>query len=450
MPRRNRIPTICIVGRPNVGKSSLFNCIVGSRHAVVLGDSGTTRDRLEKTVSIDGKKIKVVDTGGYLIKDKDDLSPEIKGQIENAMLEASILLFVTDVSVGISAADKEVAIMLRKFNKPVILVVNKVDNNRKKESVMDFFQLGYGQPVMVSCIHNKGISSLKNKLIEEIEKYFGNILPETEESSYIKVAIVGRPNVGKSSFVNSLMQRDRVIVSDIPGTTRDSIDTYLKFEGDDYLLIDTAGIRHKRKVKNPVDVYSIMRSKESIERADVVVLLLDTAEGVTKDDISILNFAAEAGKACLVLVNKWDLSKEIKEVSREDYEKHLLYAANLLEDFPLHFVSALTGEKVAKTLVKIRELNDRLDIQVSTPFLNKIFEKHDPCVIPIPRRKKRPNFLYITQSGRRPLKFSYFVNDPSLVLPVHISFIKNQLRDNLPLKGIPFKVLFKRSRKGRK
>ena len=250
MQKHNSIPVICIVGRPNVGKSSLFNCLVGYRRAVVLGESGTTRDRLEEKMYINDKQIKLVDTGGYLIKDKDQLSPNIKAQINSAMLEASLLLFVTDVTSSITSADKEVALMLRKFNKPVIVVTNKVDNNKLKENVLEFFQLGYGQPLSVSCAHTKGIGSLKQKLIDIIEYNFGEIEPEVDvENTDIKVAIVGRPNVGKSSFINSLIKRDRVIVSDIPGTTRDSIDTRLEYEGEDYILIDTAGIRHKRKIK---------------------------------------------------------------------------------------------------------------------------------------------------------------------------------------------------------
>ena len=193
-----------------------------------------------------------------------------------------------------------------------------------------------------------------------------------------------------------------------------------------------------------------MRSKDSIECADVVVLLLDATEGVTKDDISILNFAVEAGKGCLVVVNKWDLAKDIEGVTRDDYEKHLLYASNQLENFQMHFISALTGDKVSKTLIKIKELNARLDLQASTPLLNKIFEKNNPSLIPISRKKKRPNFLYITQSKRRPVEFTYFVNDPSAVLSSHINFIKNKLRENLPLKGIPVRLIFRKSKKGKK
>ena len=451
MQNHNSIPTICIVGRPNVGKSSLFNCLLGYRRAVVLGESGTTRDRLEEKMFINDKQIKLVDTGGYLLRDKDQLSPNIKAQINSAMLEASLLLFVTDVTSGITSADKEVALMLRKFNKPVIVVTNKVDNNRLKESAMEFFQLGYGQPLRVSCAHTKGMSPLKQKLIEIIEYNFGEIGTEVPvENKNIKVAIVGRPNVGKSSFINCLIRRDRVIVSDIPGTTRDSIDTRLEYEKEEYILIDTAGMRHKRKIKDPVDVYSIMRSKDSIECSDVVVLLLDATEGVTKDDISILNFAVEAGKGCLVIVNKWDLAKDVEGVTRDDYEKHLLYSSNQLENFPMHFISALTGDKVSKTLIKVKELNARLDLHASTPSLNKIFEKNNPSLIPISRKKKRPNFLYITQSSRRPVEFTYFVNDPSAVLSAHINFIKNKLRENLPLKGIPVRLIFRKSKKGKK
>ncbi|MFH1305838.1 MAG: ribosome biogenesis GTPase Der [Candidatus Omnitrophota bacterium] len=445
MENNKCIPAVCIVGRPNVGKSSLFNCLLEERRAVVVSQAGTTRDRNEATLALNGGKIKLVDTGGYLSGDKDELSQSIKKQIYQAMEEASVLLLVTDAVEGVSPYDKEVALLLRKFSKPVILIANKVDNQKRENDALEFYQLGFGRPEMISCVHRKGIRGVRARL----KKLVGDIALTSAEgpSSGLKIAVVGRPNVGKSSFINSLMARERVIVSDTPGTTRDSVDTIFNCEGNDYILIDTAGIRHKRKVKNPVDAYSVMRSADSIRRADVAVLLLDAAEGVTKDDIGILSLIEESGKACLVVVNKWDLAQEVGGVSAEDYKKHLLYASSWLGKFPISFISAKTGKGVMETLSVIRVLNANLDLDVSTPFLNRIFEKKDPSRVPIPRSKKRPNFLYITQSGQRPVEFKFFVSDPTSVRPAHLNFIENQLRSNLPLLGIPIKINMRRSKK---
>ncbi|MFH1552382.1 MAG: ribosome biogenesis GTPase Der [Candidatus Omnitrophota bacterium] len=448
MKNHSPIPTICIVGRPNVGKSSLFNCLVGERRAVVVEQSGTTRDRVEAVVSMGKFSVKFVDTGGYVSKDKDELSLQIKDQIHRAMEEASVIVMVTDTISGISPSDKEIASLLRKFNKPVIPVANKTDNAKLENDAMEFYQLGFGQPEEVSCVHRKGMRGLRKRLLESVE----GIAQEDDgrELSYIKIAVVGRPNVGKSSFVNNLLARNRVIVSETPGTTRDSIDTYFSYDGTEYILIDTAGIRHRRKIRTAVDVYSIMRAKESIKRADVAILLLDAADGITRDDMSILDFIEENGKACLILINKWDLAEEEGDISMEDYEKHLTYASNKLSKFPTSFVSSKTGRNVLGSLSMVKVLNSNLDLKVSTAFLNKIFEKKDPSRVPVPRGKKRPNFLYAVQSSSRPVEFKFFVNYPMAVLPSHVSFIKNQLRENLPLKGIAVKVIIRRSRRERK
>ncbi|MFC1549194.1 ribosome biogenesis GTPase Der [Candidatus Omnitrophota bacterium] len=448
MENYNTIPTICVVGRPNVGKSSLFNCLLGERRAVVVEQSGTTRDRLESVVTIKGSHVKLVDTGGYLAEDKGQLSLQVKDQIYRAMEEASLILFVTDTIAGVTPADKEMALLLRKFSKPVILVANKTDNDRLKNYAYEFYQLGFGEPENVSCLHRRGVRGLRKHMLEALEGVEKQVVEQKKR--ILKIAVVGRPNVGKSSFVNNLLARNRVIVSDIPGTTRDSIDTFFSYEGDDFVLIDTAGMRHKRKIKTAVDVYSVMRSKESIQRADVVVLLLDAADGVTKDDIGILKFVQEKGKACIVLINKWDLAKEASGVTMDDYAKHLSYAANEITKFPVEFVSAKTGKNVIASIQMVKVLDSNLDLRTSTGYLNSIFDKNDPSRVPIPRRKKRPNFLYAVQSSRRPVEFKYFVNDPGAVLPAHISFIENLLRANLPLNGIPIKVTIRKSRKNKK
>lgn len=447
MENRNVIPAVCIVGRPNVGKSSLFNQILGERKAVVFEQSGTTRDRVEAVISLGGLNIKIVDTGGYVAGEKDKLSMQVKDQIYSAMEESAVMLMVTDTQDGITAADREVAEILRKFSKPVILAANKADNNKLSGDAVEFYQLGLGEPVIVSCAQKTGIRAIRTA-IRGLLKGHEVSGEDAVAKRVIKIAIVGRPNVGKSSLVNNMLATNRVIVSDIPGTTRDSIDTHFAYDGQDYLLIDTAGIRHKRKVKTPIDAFSIMRSKESIKKADVVLLLLDATEGIANDDIGILKFIEESGKACLILVNKWDLAARAEEVTKGEYEKHLVYAANELSKFPISFISAKTGENVRDVFGIIKVLDANLDTKVSTPFLNRLFKLKDPAALPIPRNKKRPNFLYMIQKSARPIEFTYFVNDPAAVLGSHISFMENQLRENLPLKGIAIKINIRKSRKG--
>ncbi|MFQ5952619.1 MAG: ribosome biogenesis GTPase Der, partial [Candidatus Omnitrophota bacterium] len=408
--------------------------------------SGTTRDRIEAVMSIKGASFKLVDTGGYMMKDRDELSSQIKDQINQAMEEASVIVMVTDSIAGNLPMDKEVAFILRKFGKPVILVANKTDNEKIENNVLEFYQLGFGDPVAVSCLHRRGIKSLKDYIYESIK----DLAERKLEHALLKIAIVGRPNVGKSSFVNNLLKCNRVIVSETPGTTRDSIDTHFSYEEKDYTLIDTAGIRHRRKIKTAVDTFSIMRAKEAIKRADVAIILLDAADGVTKDDLDILGFVEENGKGCLIFVNKWDLAEKTEGVTMEDYTRHLAYAANRLNVYPVIFGSAKTGRNVLECLSAVNVLDANLDLKVSTPYLNKLFEKNDPSRVPIPRRKKRPNFLYATQTGQRPVEFSIFVNDPSAVLMAHLRFIENLLRSDLPLQGIPVKLKVRKSRKGKK
>ena len=449
MKNKSKIPIISIVGRPNVGKSSLFNWFLRQRRAVVVEESGTTRDRVEEVVIINDKKVKIADTGGYLAEDKDKISMLVKQQIYDAMKEATIMIMVVDAQTGLSPADEEIASILRKFSKKIIIVANKADNEKIKQNALEFYRLGLGSPVAISCLHRKGINGLKSDITNDL-KDFQYSEKKEEESNYIKIAIVGRPNVGKSSFVNYVLRRERLIVSDIPGTTRDSIDTHFSYDGDDFILIDTAGIRHKRKVKTPVDVFSMMRSQESIKRSDVVLLLIDAQDGVTKDDMGILDLIEENGKACLILVNKWDLANTASDVNANDYREHLLSSFPRFNKFSVEFISSITGKNILKSLISIKKLNEDLDMKISTPLLNKIFEKNNPANVPVPRSKKKPNFLYIVQSKKRPIEFKYFVNDTSAVGAGHLSFIENKLRNSLPLAGIPIKIRFIKSRKDKK
>lgn len=445
MKNHNVLPSVCIVGRPNVGKSSIFNWMVGHRKAVVVEESGTTRDRVEEEIKIKNKKVTLVDTGGYLSEDKDLMSTKIKDQIRAAVSESTVLLMILSTIDGITPADLEILEILRKHNKPMILIANKTDNMKLEREVYEFYQLGLGEPVVVSCIHKIGLKKIKSAIDKALSRVDTSGDAGGEEG--IRIAVVGRPNVGKSSFINHILNRDRVIVSDIPGTTRDSIDIIFNDGKDDYVLIDTAGIRHKRKIRSVVDVFSIMRSQESIRRAEVIILILDAADGITNDDIGILRTVKDHGKACIIIVNKWDLAENAEEVTIADYEKSLIEESPMLRIFPIYFVSAKTGKNVVKSFSQVKVLNNGLDMKVSTARLNKIFDKNDPSQLSVPRGNKRPRFKYVTQTGARPVEFTFFVNDPQTVIPVHVGYIENILRDNLELKGIPVKILFKRSSK---
>ena len=446
MADHKTIPVVSIVGRPNVGKSSLFNVLVGERKAVVVEESGTTRDRNETVMSLGGKRMKLIDTGGYMPEDKHALAGKVKAQIHHAMKEADALIFVVDASAGITPLDSEVAALLRKYNKKVILAANKSDNQKREAAAVEFYGLGFGEPVAVSCLHMLGIDDLEDRIRSSFEDTAQEEEKETDEKA-IKIAIVGRPNVGKSSFVNCLLNEERVIVSEIPGTTRDSIDTLFIFNGEEYILIDTAGIRHDRKIRTAVDTFSVMRSKESIERADVAILMIDAADGMTRDNMDILNFIEENGKACIIAVNKWDLAETVEGVTKDDYEEKLMRAVNKSGFYPIFFISAKTGKNVMKTVHLAKALNAALDTVTPTSVLNKLFDRNDPSDIPISGRKRRPNFFYITQTHRRPVEFTCFVNDPGAVLEVHTRYIENLLRNNLSLKGIPIRVKFRSSHK---
>ncbi|KJJ84998.1 ribosome-associated GTPase EngA [Candidatus Omnitrophus magneticus] len=443
------IPVISIVGRPNVGKSSLFNQLVGERKAVVVKEAGTTRDRVSAEISIKEYHFHLVDTAGYHPDDKGKLALLMKEQIDNAISEAAILIMVVDAIAGLSPVDMEIVEALRKSSKPVILAVNKTDNKAFENNAVDFYRLGLGEPVMISCLHTKGIDKLKvrvTKVFAEQKDSFDKQI-KSGADKYLKIAVIGRPNVGKSSFVNAILQKERVIVSDIPGTTRDSIDTFFTFEKGHYVIIDTAGIRHKRKIKTVADTFSILRSYDSIKRADVIVYMIDATSALTRDDMEILDFLEENGKPAIIAVNKWDLAMENSDVTIEGYQKELIKYYHRIEKYPFIFISAKNGKNLTKIFPILNQLNENLDLKIATPVLNKIMERNNPSLVPVGRNKQRPNFMYITQIKSRPIEFSIFVNHPDSVTESQTRFLENSLRANFPLEGIPIKLHIRKSNK---
>ena len=439
--KKHNLPVVSIVGRPNVGKSSLFNRFIGERHAVIEEKEGTTRDRNEKELSIGGKSFVLVDTGGFLSGVKDEMAGLVEKQIKKAIGLSDLFLFVCDVEKGPMPLDIELSGLLRKSGKKIILVVNKVDNEKRTENLPEFYVLGLGDPVGISCAHNLGIDKVLKEFLESLPEE-SQVDPVTRHP--IKIAIVGRPNVGKSSFLNRVLDEERVIVHEEPGTTRDSIDSYFDKDGISYLLIDTAGIRHKKKVKNAVDVFSMMRAKESIDHSDVAFFLVDGMEGVTKDDGKIFDYIRYRGKGCAIIVNKWDLVKGI-ETSR--YTNAIYRKMPEAKNFPVAFVSAKTGRNVLTSFHLATTLKTNLDLFISPEELKDFLNEISLEQVCVPRGERVTKFFYIVQSQISPKEFIVFVGDPRFVNDFHTRFIENRLRENFPLTGVPLRIMYRRLRK---
>lgn len=429
------IPSVCIIGRPNVGKSTLFNRIIGRRRAVVYKTSGTTRDRLEFLCDKGETPFRLIDTGGFMKTPHDNISSFVKDQIEKAIRESDLLLFVCDGISGIMPQDEELLSILRRADIKVFLVVNKVDNEKIKDGIYDFYKFGLGEAYPISAMHNLGIE----KLVEDISDMVAKLpKSEAEEIAY-KIAIVGKPNVGKSLFVNTLLKEERVIVSETPGTTRDSVDTYFKKDGKLFLLIDTAGIRHKRKIKEPVDVYSVMRSEESIKRSDVAFLLIDGYDGLRNDDVRIFNLILEHNKCCVMVVNKWDL---VRSMAMADYKNAIIRKCPQAAFFPIVFASAKTGRNLLSCIDMTKYVLANSDQTIPTKELNRLFLKNSRFLAVFD--KKGLKVRYIVQVSKRPPEFLFFVNDTKLVTDEYFNFIENSLRKNYNLYGTPIKMSYRR------
>lgn len=441
-----RKPIVAIVGRPNVGKSTLFNRLAGRKIAIVEDIPGTTRDRLYADIEWNGVPFTLVDTGGFeIVKDREPLAVAsaqyidlIRAQAQKAIEEANLILFVVDVLDGPTAADKDVADILRRSCKPVLLVVNKADNERRAEAAVDFYELGLGEPIPISAIHGLGIGQLMDEVVKLLPKAEAQPQPEA-----IKIAIVGRPNVGKSSILNRLLGEERVIVSEIPGTTRDAIDTYLEWEGHPLILIDTAGIRRKGKVEPGLEKYSVLRAFRAISRSDVSLLVVDGAEGITSQDAHIAGYILEEAKSVIVVVNKWDLVPKRPGIKGE-YERAIRAELRFLDYVPILFVSAKTGEGIDQIIpLALRVQEERL-VRISTGKLNRIIQEAVQAHAPPSKAGKSLKIYYVTQASVAPPTFVFFVNDPELVHFSYERYLENTIRKHYPFVGTPLKLIFRR------
>jgi len=433
-----RLPVVAIIGRPNVGKSTLFNRILGRRLAVVDDQPGVTRDRLYGRAEWAGREFHLVDTGGF-IPDSDDLINRlVREQAEIAISDADLVLFVTDSRVGPTDLDEDIARKLQKSKKPVIVIANKADNESFSYDVSRFYSLGLGDPIDIAANSGYNTGDMLDAVVEK--------LPETEtvdETGRLRIAVVGRPNVGKSSFVNLLCGKTRQIVTEIPGTTRDSIDTEIVAEGEKYVLIDTAGLRRKSKVKENVEFYTTLRTLRSVERCDVVVVLIEANEGLLHQDIQILEHVHEFRKAILIAVNKWDLIEDKETNTVRDYEDSVKGKIPTFSYIPMIFISALTGQRGVNVLKLCKQIDERQNRRVKTSELNRFIEETVNRQHPAAVKGKHIKFFYATQTDVKPPTFVLFCNYPKLLQKQYLKYIENRLRETYDLEGVPIRLKVK-------
>jgi GTP-binding protein len=440
-----RKPIVAIVGRPNVGKSTFVNRLIGSRESIVDDMPGVTRDRLYFDVEWNNVPFTVIDTGGIVPGMEDEIMLSISSQVEIAAEQADVIIFLVDGSDGLTPVDEDVANMLRKTKKKIFLAVNKIDTPEKRNLINEFYALGLGEPHPISAMHGTGdVGDLLDKIIELLPEYKGN-----KEEEPIKIAVVGRPNVGKSSLVNFFLGEERVIVSEVSGTTRDAIDTRLKVDGKEYILIDTAGIRKKGKVEYGVEKFSVDRSLKAIKRADVVLLMLDAVEGITDQDKKIGNIIIDAGKAVIMPVNKWDLVESKTSTTVNEVSKKIHNEAPHLEFAPILFTSVKTGQRMHKIFPNIREVYEFSRKEIATSLLNRVINEAY-ALNPAPSEKgKRLKIYYSTQVGVAPPVFVLFVNDKKLLSQSYERYLEKKLREAFGFVGVPIRLIVReRGEKG--
>ena len=432
-------PLIAIVGRPNVGKSLLFNRIAGQRLSIVEDTPGVTRDRLYAAAEWSGRKFDIVDTGGIEPNTDSEILLFMREQANIAINAADVIVLVTEIGTGVTAADKDVANMLLRSHKPVVLVVNKMDNPSKIDPTFyEFYSLGLGNPIAVSAVHGHGTGDM----LDECLKYFPPEEAEEEEDDRIRVAIIGKPNVGKSSLTNLIAGEQRVIVSDVAGTTRDAVDTEIDNEFGKYIFIDTAGIRRKSKVDDRVEKFSVMRAQLAIERADVCLIMIDAREGVTEQDTKIAGLAHEAGKASIIIVNKWDLVEK-ETGTMEKMRKRVLADLSFMSYAPVLFISAVTGQRVQRIFELINYVNDQAAMRITTGMLNNVLADAQARVQPPSDKGRRLKIYYMTQTGIKPPNFVVFCNSSELFHFSYQRYLENQIRATFGLEGTPIRLVIR-------
>ena len=435
-------PVVAIVGRPNVGKSTLFNALTGEKIAIVKDTPGVTRDRIYADVTWLDKDFTLIDTGGIEPDSKDIILSQMREQAQIAIDTADVIIFITDVRQGLVDADSKVADLLRRSGKPVVLVVNKVDNFDKYiPDVYEFYNLGIGDPVPVSAASRLGLGDM----LDVVAEHFPEGSAQEEEDDRPRIAIVGKPNVGKSSIVNRLLGENRVIVSDVAGTTRDAIDTEIVYNGKEYIFIDTAGLRRKNKIKEELERYSIIRTVTAVERADVVLMVIDATEGVTEQDAKIAGIAHERGKGIIIVVNKWDAIEKNDRTMRE-YENDIRQVLSFMPYAEIMYVSALTGQRLAKLYDMIDMVIENQTLRIATGVLNEIMTEAVAMQQPPSDKGKRLKLYYITQVSVKPPTFVIFVNDKELMHFSYTRYLENKIREAFGFRGTSLKF-FIRERK---
>ena len=432
-------PLVAIVGRPNVGKSMLFNRLVGRRLSIVEDTPGVTRDRLYAECEWCGKKFDMVDTGGIEPTTDSEILLFMREQAQIAIDSATVIVLVTDIRTGVTAADKDVANMLLRSKKPVVLAVNKADSTGHEDpAIYEFYSLGLGDPIAVSAVHGHGTGDLLDACLE----HFPENLEEDEEADFIKVAVIGKPNVGKSSLINHILGEKRLIVSNMAGTTRDAVDTMVENSFGRYMFIDTAGIRRKSRVEERVEKFSVMRAQMAIERADVCVIMLDAREGVTEQDTKIAGLAHEAGKASIVVVNKWDLVDK-ETGTMEKMRKDIMRDLSFMSYAPILFISALTGQRTDRIFELINYANDQSNMRISTGMLNNVLADAQARVQPPTDKGRRLKIYYMTQTGIKPPNFVIFCNSRELFHFSYQRYLENQIRSVFGLEGTPVRIVIR-------
>ena len=429
------LPTVCLVGRPNVGKSTLFNKISGAKIAIVEDIPGVTRDRLYQEVKFQNHRFYLIDTGG-IDEAKNDFNKEIKMQAELAIEEADVIVFIVDGKEGLTSNDLVVRDILRKSKKRVIVAINKIDTKQAQNNLYDFYELGFDEYIPISSIHNTGYLDLMDSIVRDF-----NTFDEKDEDPRLKISMIGRPNVGKSSLMNALLNEERVVVSDIAGTTRDSIDSVLTYDKREYILIDTAGMRKRGKVWESVEKYSLLRSMKAIDRSDICLLVIDANDGIKEHDKHIAGYAIERGKGLIIVVNKWDIKddedsiKSFTDLVRAEFQ-FVTYA-------PIVFLSALTKKRIHTLMPEVVRVGENIKTEIKTSLLNNVISDAYDLNLPPSYKGNRLKIYFVSQSGIKPPKFTFRVNNKNLVHFSYERYLENKLRENFDLTGTPIVLQFK-------